>query len=78
MEIPIGAQFPVDETPADIPSATQCSCVTDMSGLRFYYRSMYDGGIRCIDLKEIDFKKIGLKSEPLVPSKKEFVHHIRF
>lgn len=32
----------------------------------------------CIDLKEIDFKKIGLKSEPLVPSKKEFVHHIRF
>lgn len=23
MEIPIGAQFPVDETPADIPSATQ-------------------------------------------------------
>ena len=78
MEIPIGAQFPVDETPADIPSATQCTCVTDMSGLKFYYRSMYDGGIRCIDLKEIDFKKIGLKSEPLVPSKKEFVHHIRF
>ena len=32
----------------------------------------------CIDLKEIDFKKIGLKSEPIVPSKKEFVHHIRF
>ena len=31
-----------------------------------------------IDLKEIDFKKIGLKSEPLVPSKKKFVHHIRF
>ena len=31
-----------------------------------------------IDLKELDFKKIGLKYEPLVPSKKEFVHHIRF
>ena len=39
---------------------------------------MYDGGIRCIDLKGLDFKKIGLKYEPLVPSKKEFVHHIRF
>ena len=78
MEIPIGAQFAVGEAPADIPSATQCTCVSDMSGLRFYYRSMYDGGIRCIDLKEIDFKKIGLKSEPLIPSRKEFVHYIRF
>ena len=78
MEIPIGAQFAVGEAPADIPSATQCTCVSDMSGLRFYYRSMYDGGIRCFDLKEIDFKKIGLKSEPLIPSRKEFVHYIRF
>ena len=78
MEIPIGAQFAVGETPADIPSATQCTCASDLSGLRFYYRSMYDGGIRCIDLKEINFRKIGLKSAPLVPDKKEFVHYIRF
>ena len=78
MEIPIGAQFASGEAVADIPSATQCTCVSDLSGLRFYYRSMYDGGIRCIDLKEINFKKIGLKSAPLIPDKKEFVHHIRF
>ena len=49
-----------------------------MSGLRFYYRSMYDGGIRCIDLKEIDFKKVGLRSEPLIPARKEYVHYIKF
>ena len=78
MEIPIGAQFAPGQEPVDIPSATQCTCVTDMSGLRFYYRSMYDGGIRCIDLKEIDFKKVGLRSEPLIPSKQEFVHYIKF
>lgn len=78
MEIPIGVQFASGETPADIPSATQCTCVSDMSGLRFYYRSMYDGGIRCIDLGEIDFGKIGLKSSLLVPDRKEFVHYIRF
>lgn len=78
MEIPIGAQFAQGQEPADIPSATQCTCVTDMSGLRFYYRSMYDGGIRCIDLKEIDFKKVGLRSEPLIPARKEYVHYIKF
>ncbi|MBS7293240.1 MAG: linear amide C-N hydrolase, partial [Bacteroidales bacterium] len=78
MEIPIGAQFAQGQEPADIPSATQCTCVTDMSGLRFYYRSMYDGGIRCIDLKEINFKKVGLRSEPLIPARKEYVHYIKF
>ncbi len=78
MEIPIGAQFSEGQEPADIPSATQCTCVSDMSGLCFYWRSMYDGRIRCIDLSKVDFTGKKLMSSLLVPEKKETVEYVDF
>ena len=60
-EIPIGIEFAAGQKPTDIPSATQWTAATDM----IYYNTMYNNGVRCIDLSTIDFGKVSYQSEPL-------------
>ena len=57
-DIPVGIEFADAKVPADIPSATQWTSVTDMKDLVFYYRTMYNSEIRSIDLKAIDFARV--------------------
>ena len=52
-DIPIGIEFAPDQTPVDIPSATQWTSATDMTNRIIYYRTMYDSAIRSIDLRKI-------------------------
>ena len=74
-DIPVGIEFADAKVPVDIPSATQWTSATDMTGLVFYYRTMYNSEIRSIDLKAIDFARVkyrsvaidDVKEQPIVP-----------
>lgn len=63
-DIPIGIEHPAAEVP-DIPSATQWTSAIDLTHRRVYYKTAYNNNIRCIDLAEIDFGKVGYRSQPL-------------
>jgi choloylglycine hydrolase len=41
-----------------------------------YYRTMYNSNIRCIDLKAIDFNRVGYQSHPLDAIKKQPVEMV--
>lgn len=69
-DIPVGVEHEPGKSP-DIPSATQWTAAADLSGLKLYYRTMYNSNIRCIDLSAIDFSEIGYVSRPLDESKQE-------
>ena len=64
-DIPIGIETAEGETAVDIPSATQWTSATDISGRKIYYRTMYNSAIRMIDLGKINFGKTKYKSVPL-------------
>ena len=64
-DLPIGMQTAPGVTPADIPSATQWTSATDLSGRKIYFRTMYDSTVRCIDLSHIDFARCRLVDEPM-------------
>ena len=66
--IPIGIVKDVNvnaEKSTDMISSTQFTAVSDLDNLRFYYRTMDNSRIRCIDLKSIDFKKVKYQSRAL-------------
>jgi len=68
MVVPIGAVADVhanSEKSTGMITSTQFTTVSDLSGLKFYYRTMDNSQIRCIDLKDIDFKKVKYLSRPL-------------
>ncbi len=64
-DIPIGIETAEGEKAVDIPSATQWTSATDMTGRKIYYRTMYNSAIRLIDLNGINFAKTKYKSAPL-------------
>lgn len=76
-DIPIGIEFSKGEIPVDIPSATQWTSVTDVTNLLIYYRTMYDSTIRCFDLNEIDFSKVGYQDAPLDETYQQPIKKIR-
>ena len=63
-DIPIGIEHPEGHAP-DIPSATQWTSAIDLANRRLYYKTSYNNSIRCIDLKKIDFARIGDQAHPL-------------
>ena len=64
-DIPIGIEFTAEQTPTDIPSATQWTTAADMKHRKLYYRTMYNSEIRCFDLNSIDFRKVAYRAVPL-------------
>ena len=60
-------EFAVGDTPPAMPSATQWTSATDLNACRFYFRTMYDSRIRCIDLRGIDFSLTEYLSRPIDP-----------
>lgn len=75
-DIPIGAQFANASQIPDIPSATQWTTATDLSGLKIYYRTMYNSHIRMIDLNKINFSTVHYRSIPLDIKKVEPIEEI--
>lgn len=74
-DIPIGIEHPAGKVP-DIPSATQWTAATDLTGRRIYYRTAYNSTLRCIDLKTIDFNKVKYQAHPLDKEQMEPVETI--
>ena len=70
-DVPIGTESEHNVTPPDIPSATQWTAATDISGRKIYYSTMYNSDIRCIDLNKIDFVKTKYHSAPLDKQKEQ-------
>lgn len=75
-DIPVGIEFATDEAVTRMPSATQWTSATDLTERVFYFRSMYDSRIRCIDLRTIDFATVKYRALPLDPVKQQPVETI--
>jgi choloylglycine hydrolase len=64
-DIPVGSQHLKTDIPKGLPSATQFTAATDQTALKLYYRTAWNSNIRCINLMDIDFKKVKFQSHPL-------------
>ena len=64
-DVPIGSQYGIDDTPPDMPSATQWTIATDLKNHIIYYHTMYDRVIRRIDFDNIDFARVPFQAHPL-------------
>lgn len=70
-DIPIGTAFAPEnrgEMP-DMPSATHWTAVSDPSEMKFYYRTMHDGRVKCVDLERIDFTAGKIQTHPIDPGR---------
>lgn len=76
-DIPVGIEFAEGKIPADIPSATQWTSVSDIKNRCIYFRTMYNSAIRCIDLRTIRFDKIKYRSELLDMEKLQPIENIK-
>lgn len=56
-DIPIGTMFGPEqgEHIPDLPSATQWTAVSDLGRGQYYYKTMHDSTIKCVDLRQLDF-----------------------
>jgi choloylglycine hydrolase len=56
-DIPIGTMFGPEqrEHMPDLPSATQWTAVSDLGQAKYYYKTMHDSVIKCVDLNQLDF-----------------------
>lgn len=49
----------------DIPDMTRFASATDQTAMKLYYRTAQNSNIRCLDLMDIDFRKVRYQSRPL-------------
>ena len=75
-DIPVGIEFAEGKVPADIPSATQWTSVTDTKNRVIYFRTMYNSEIRSIRLDRIDFSKVSYQAIPLDEVKRQPIRTI--
>ena len=76
-DIPIGIEHRSGSVPDGMMSATQWTCVSDMTALEIYYRTAVNSNIRCIDLKKINFGKVKYQSSLLDNTSEQPVEEIR-
>ncbi len=69
-DIPLGTEFSSEQRSGmpKLPSATQWTAVSDLNNARFFYKTMYNSTIKCIDVKSIlgkykseQYKELGEK-----------------
>ena len=53
-------------------TSTQFTTASDVTSLKFYYRTMDNSRIRCLDLASINFAKVKYRSVPLDLTMEEF------
>ena len=75
-DIPVGIEFAGGKVPADIPSATQWTSVTDPVHGAIYFRTMRNSAIRLIDLRTIDFGRVAYRSVLLDESREQPITEI--
>lgn len=75
-DIPVGIQFADPREVPNMPSATQITIASDLHNLRLYFRTMYDSSIRCIDLNNINFKRVKFQFAALDLDKRQPIEEI--
>ena len=75
-DIPIGIQVAQGQIAPDMPSATQLTIATDLANHRIYFRTMYNATIRCINLSDINFRRVKYTAAPLDVTKTQPVEVI--
>lgn len=53
-------------------TSTQFTAASDLTSLKFYYRTMDNSRIRCLDLGSVNFAKVKYRSVPLDTSREQF------
>ena len=77
-DIPIGIELAKGhEAPAGLPSATQWTSATDITGLKIYYRTAWNSAIRCLDLKKIDFSRVKYRAVPMDVVKEQPISEVQ-
>ena len=76
-DIPVGAEFRDRSKLPDFMSATQWTTASDTKSLKFYYRTMNNSAIRCIDMKQIDFNRVKFQAHALDRVKEQPVEYIK-
>ncbi len=76
-DIPVGIQFADPREVPNMPSATQVTIASDLHNQRLYFRTMYDSSIRCIDLKNINFKRVKFQFAALDLDKRQPIEEIK-
>ena len=75
-DIPVGLQYTDPREVPNMPSATQVTIASDLRNQRLYFRTMYDSSIRCIDLKQINFKRVNFQMAALDLDKRQPVEYL--
>ena len=75
-DIPVGLQYTDPREVPNMPSATQVTIASDLRTQRLYFRTMYDSSIRCIDLKQINFKRVNFQMAALDLDKRQPVEYL--
>ena len=75
-DIPTGIEFSRNQTPTQMPSATQWTSATDMTNRMIYYRTMYNSSIRCIKLESINFSRTKFIVKPLDSVRQQPIFYI--
>ena len=76
-DIPVGVQFADPREVPNMPSATQVTIASDLHNQRILYRTMYDSSIRCINLKDIDFRRVKFQFSALDADKRQPIEEIK-
>ncbi len=75
-DIPIGVEF--QEVSESMPmSATQWTTAASITERKFYYRTYVNMNIRCIDLRDIDFRTVEYQAHPLDKVSSQPIEYIK-
>lgn len=77
VDVPSGVQFPVGQSPTDMPAATQWTIATDLKNQVIYYHTMYNRMVRSIDMRNIDFANVPFQYHPLDESKSQMIMPVK-
>lgn len=66
-DITVGVRFADDQRQylPDLPCSTQWTAASDLSSAHFYYKTMNDATIRCVDFKNTDFQTARETTHPI-------------
>ncbi len=65
-------QLPKDDT----LGSTQWTTAMDTKNLKYYYKTMFNSRIRCIDFSAIDLSRPGIRYRPLDLEKKQDIEQV--
>lgn len=76
-DIPSGAVMKPEELPRDDTlGSTQWTTAMDTKNLKYYYKTMFNSRIRCINFSAIDFSQPGIRYRELDIEKRQDIEQV--